>query len=49
LRVKLADFGLSWTVERTENDCHFHVRWTAPEVREDYKRSDEKPMEGKGP
>ena len=49
MRVKLADFGLSRTVERTGNDRHFHVRWTAPEVWEDNVRSDEKPIEGKGP
>lgn len=37
LRVKLADFGLSRTVERTGNDLSlFHARWTAPEVWDEY-------------
>ena len=37
LRVKLADFGLSRTVERSGNDLSlFHARWTAPEVWDDY-------------
>lgn len=35
--MKLADFGLSRTVERSGNDLSlFHVRWTAPEVWDDY-------------
>ncbi|XP_073231373.1 uncharacterized protein [Porites lutea] len=46
LRVKLADFGLSRTVERTGNDLSlFHARWTAPEVWEDYMYFDEEPIE----
>ena len=50
MRVKLADFGLSRTVERTGNDLSlFHARWSAPEVWEDYMYFDEEPVEGKGP
>ncbi|CAH3128418.1 unnamed protein product [Porites lobata] len=46
LRVKLADFGLSRTVERTGNDLSlFHARWTAPEVWEDYRYFGEEPVE----
>ncbi|CAH3128426.1 unnamed protein product, partial [Porites lobata] len=46
LRVKLADFGLSRTVERTGNDLSlFHSRWSAPEVWEDYMYFDEEPVE----
>ncbi|PFX25231.1 putative serine/threonine-protein kinase [Stylophora pistillata] len=42
LRVKLADFGLSRTVERSGNDLSlFHARWTAPEVWDDYIIDDE--------
>lgn len=37
LRVKLADFGLSRTVDRMGNDISlFHARWTAPEVWDDF-------------
>ena len=47
LRVKLADFGLSRTVERSGNDLSlFHARWTAPEVWDDYIVDDEY-IEGK--
>ncbi|XP_020605710.1 mitogen-activated protein kinase mpk-1-like [Orbicella faveolata] len=49
LRVKLADFGLSRTVERSGNDLSlFHARWTAPEVWDDYIDDDdyvEEPVE----
>lgn len=42
LRVKLADFGLSRTIERSDNDLSlFHARWTAPEVWDDYFTDDE--------
>ena len=42
LRVKLADFGLSRTVERSGNDLSlFHARWTAPEVWDDYIDDDD--------
>lgn len=42
LRVKLADFGLSRTVERSGNDLSlFHARWTAPEVWDDYINDDD--------
>ncbi|XP_067019261.1 uncharacterized protein [Acropora muricata] len=37
LRVKLADFGLSRPVECVGSDLPlFHVRWTAPEVLDEY-------------
>ena len=50
MRVKLADFGLSWTGETTGSDLFlFHARWTAPEVLEDYMYLDEEPIGGKGP
>ena len=50
MRVKLADFGLSQTVERTGNDLSlFCARWRAPEVWEDYLYFYEEPIEGKGP
>ena len=47
LRVKLADFGLSRTIERSDNDLSlFHARWTAPEVWDDYFTDDEYNVEG---
>lgn len=47
LRVKLADFGLSRTVDRMGNDISlFHARWTAPEVWDDFI-VDEHSIEGK--
>ena len=40
--MKLADFGLSRTVERSGNDLSlFHARWTAPEVWDDYIDDDD--------
>ena len=46
MRVKLADFGLSRTVEKMGNDLSlFHARWTAPEIWDDY--IDDEYIEGK--
>ena len=40
--MKLADFGLSRTVEISGNDLSlFHARWTAPEVWDDYIDDDD--------
>ena len=40
--MKLADFGLSRTVEKSGNDLSlFHARWTAPEVWDDYIDDDD--------
>ena len=47
LRVKLADFGLSRTIERSGNDLSlFHARWTAPDVWDDYITANEYNKEG---
>ena len=47
LRVKLADFGLSRTIERSGNDLSlFHARWTAPDVWDGYITANEYNKEG---
>ena len=47
LRVKLADFGLSRTIERNGNDLSlFHARWTAPDVWDGYITAKEYNKEG---
>ena len=45
--MKLADFGLSQTVERSGNDLPlFHARWAAPERWDDYIDDDDDYIEG---